>query len=54
MKKIVEFTVEIDFPEGADIKDWFDVLRQHMLSLHQGELVVTELVEIKEIDNGNS
>lgn len=54
MKKVIELKVEIDIPEQIKVQDWFDVFKQHMIKLTEGDLVVTDLVEIKEIDNGNS
>lgn len=54
MKRIVDLTVEIDMPDDIELKDWFDVLKDHMLKLHEGEFVVTNLIEVKELDNGNS
>lgn len=54
MKRVVELTIEIDLSDASQVKDWFDVFKEHMLKLHEGELVVTNLTEIKELDNGNS
>jgi len=56
MKKTLLLTIETDFTEDTDIQLWHEVFREYLLilRLNQNEIVVTNLLSVEEIANGDN
>lgn len=54
MKKTLLLTIETDFTEDTDIQLWKEVFREYLSRLHQNEVVVTNLLNIEELTDGNN